>query len=358
MSFLSETTYYFFLSKLFFNFIFGGLVISAIFLKLFSNKTFKINSKLLLSFGMGFAPYLTSILLYYLLCFIPNQSSFFYFGAIGITYLGLAFFSKVEIKEMLNSIKSSFRRLSVVFRIFTVAVTFFLFMGWSFYINYKPIAEHDKLEYAVQGKVFFDSKKIEYSEYNFNEENAFYYVGLHGYSFPLIASWERIQNELATVQSDLLFRSLNSIYGILIVLTLALIGYLYVDKNVGLVLLFALPFTYGFFETMVKYHIDFYRIFFLNLAVFGLFKAIKTPSVSMAVLLGILLGAQANAHSLGALLFIIQFAVFFFFIPFNLIKKLKLTSIALLFALAFGAIHYIIDIIWGTGWIFQEIKFY
>ena len=359
MSFITEFEFYLFLLKLIFSFLLGGLIIaSGLQFILKKDRQLVQDPILLLIAGIGLSPYLIGILLNYLLWIVPERTDSFYFISILLCFLVLFLLFRKEISPLISGVLEIIskinRRLILLASLGLVVVG----LGWSFYITKKAITEHDTLEYAVQGKIFYETKTVTYDDHNFDEGSGFYYVGLHGYSFPLIASWERIGNSILKSDSDYLFRSINSLYGILILLSIVFFAYRKSGIEVAIALLIALPFAYGFFETIFKYHIDFYRIFFLNYSILGMILLIKRPSTPLLIALGIFLGAQANAHSLGALLYLIQLFVIFLFLPLNLFSRLKYSIGLLSISLFFGSLHYLLDVVWGTGWIFQEIKFY
>ncbi len=359
MKFIYDPNYHFLLIQILFNFLIGGVILAGIIQKLISLKNSEnLHPLLSLLVGIGLSPYLIAILLNYLLWIIPHQSDSFYFIAVIIVFVLLAFVGRKEIRALLASIMSMLRNLHkglIVMGFFGLII---FMIGWSYYLTTKSLTEHDTLEYAVQGKVFYDTKEVSYDAHNYDEESGFYYVGLHGYSFPLIASWERICNGMLGYRSDLFFRSVNSLYGIWILLSIVLIAYKAAGRHLALILLIALPFTYGYYETIFKYHIDLYRIFFLNFSLLGMYFLIKKPSWGLAVVLALIMGAQANAHSLGALLYILELGVIFFFLPLQWIPRLRYFAAILILSLLFGSLHYLVDVIWGTGWILQEIKFY
>lgn len=360
MSFLTNSGFYFFLLQLLLNYIVFGVIVSGFIYRLLKSNS-NINTGITLVSGIGLAPYFTSLLLYYLLVVIPKQNSLFYFSIIVITYTTLAFILKKEIIELINIVANWSKAFAKKHkRITTISIIFFtaVFLAWSYYINRKTISEHDTLEYAVQGKIFYKEKVISYSSHRYDETSCFYYVGLHGFSFPLLATWERFQDDITKVNKDLFFRSINGIYGILILLTLFLIGYNYKGSTFGFVVAVAVMFTYGFFETILKYHLDNFRIFFLNISILAMYNLINKYTNKTLIWFSIFLGAQANTHSLGALLAITQLAIIFLFIDGKLIEKIKRSTAIFILFIITGFVHYLIDIFYGTGWIFQDLKFY
>lgn len=345
---------------LFLTFVVGGIIISACFIQ-FTKKSAILSFPQILLLGVGISPYFTAILLYYLFLLLPNRSDGFYLIFIYSTYFILALVSFSSIKHLLKEISSRIKNIFIRNRlIFISGIIFFAFVfaGWSYYIKSKSLTEHDTLEYAVQGKIFYEDKTISYETHRYDEDNGFYYVGLHGLSFPLLATFERMNNSFLGSEKDYFFRSLNSIFGLFILLGIFL--YSLHAKNIffAIIMCIGLFFTYGFFETIMKYHIDNYRVFYLLCSIILMQKYIENNSFSTLFIFALFLSAQANAHSLGFMLAIIQIGILFLFIEGNIITKLKKTSQITSFMLIFGGIHYLIDIFSGTGWIFQDIKFY
>jgi hypothetical protein len=222
-----------------------------------------------------------------------------------------------------------------------------------------PIMGHDMLEYAIQAKHFGKHKIIEYVSNRFHTENNFYYVGLHGFSFPLLGTWEYIFNEtMGFYFNDFYLKSITSYYALLILL----IQFYWVKKTSFLLAVFSnimLFLTYGFYITIYEYHIDTFRIFMTISSFITLAYAVENSKDKFAIILfGILCGAQAFIHSFGVFISVFMVLSFFVFSKekwlYKIKKSLAITSIILLM----GGIHYIVDVFFGTGWIFQQIKFY
>jgi hypothetical protein len=363
--------------------VYFSLVSALLFLKLDKNKILPTFQLLIFSFGLG--PFFCSLLLYYLLWLVPGKPPLFYTSVIISFFVILHFLLKNEIPNLLKVLKERFKIYFkndifnknkplvdlIFFKIYPSKYNLhylnFFFIIVILYFGLKnlmqiieiPIMGHDMLEYAIQAKYFGKQKIIEYVSNRFHAENKFYYVGLHGFSFPLLGTWEYIFNETIGFNfNDFYFKSITSYYAMLILL----IQFYWVKKTSFLLAVFSnimLFLTYGFYITIYEYHIDTFRIFMSISSFIALAYAVENSKQNFAIiLLGIFCGAQAFIHSFGV--FISVFLVLSFFIFsnenwFNKIKKsLTVTSIVLLM----GGIHYIFDVFFGTGWIFQEIKFY
>jgi 4-amino-4-deoxy-L-arabinose transferase-like glycosyltransferase len=214
------------------------------------------------------------------------------------------------------------------------------------------------LEYAIQAKHFAREKLIAYIPNRYHAENNFFYVGLHGFSFPLLGTWEYLFSEnFGIYDNDYLLRSITGYYGILI---LVLIYYFMKQYSrfyalSAIILLFS---SYGFYLMVTDYHIDTYRIFMILAAFAGLGLAIKHPSNITLILFGAFAAAQAYIHSLGVFIAIFLCLSFFIFYSGKLSQKAIKSFMLFLIIMLFGGVHYVMDVFWGTGWVFQEIKYY
>jgi hypothetical protein len=90
----------------------------------------------------------------------------------------------------------------------------------------------------------------------------------------------------------------------------------------------------------------------------GLALAIKYPSNITLILFGVFAAAQAYIHSLGVFIAIFLSLSFFIFYPAKFSQKARQSFILFIIIILFGGIHYVMDVFLGTGWIFQEIKYY
>lgn len=318
--------------------------------------------------SFGLVPYLISWVLNIFLLVTPNKPSYFYvlvLVLLGIFLLSIMF---IKLKKIImNYLLDDKNKLKIFlfsnkFLLLGFLILFLhVFVGWIFYISKKSLSEHDTLEYATLGKIFYQIKTIHYQKVPYFDNNGFYYVGLHGFSFPLLQTFELISNEVFMDSKNLFFRSINSIYGGLILM----LGFLFLWEKVSFVYAFVylilITSVYSFFETIMKYHIDNFRVFFILSCcyyILDLFRKNLILNFKHIGLLGLFLGAMANTHSLGFMLTFFILIGIFLTIQEKFFIKLKVITLITLMMMLFGGYHYIIDIFWGTGWIFQEIKFY
>lgn len=339
--------------------------------------------------ALGIAPAIISLIIYYLFLLIPALNSTIYFSIIVIIILGTFLYSfKSGYSQIVNSlIKSNFKidinlnleyefKLSDVeskiafsnFKFFIkdflnkipyyklLNVIAFLFFGWFTFewilcFVKKPILEHDILEYATQAKIFARDHIIEYVKFRYDENSNFIFVGLHGFSFPLLATWENIFNDVFGFNGDYFFRSLTGYYFILIYLLSYFIVRIFFKNYAILFLLFSVS-AWGYFNMWNEYHLDSYRMFLILVLIGILLYTIKNVNFSNVILLGIVAGISAFSHSLSV--FIVCFVCFAFFITanLNLYKRIYFSFVIGLLIIFSGGIHYLLDTILGSGWIF------
>lgn len=218
----------------------------------------------------------------------------------------------------------------------------------------KPIAGHDFIEYCLFGKMLATRGTINWSNYWYDAQSGFYYVGLHGFSFPLFGSIEVwLSNKMQVVPKFLLIKSVT-IYYALIIIANAFFLFSYLKKNLFwhfLVLLFS---SFYFFTFVTNFHIDTYRTSLLLLCITFLFLIFENKIKIDLNIFALICGMAAFTHSLNAIVLFVSF-----FIPFIFIKN-KAGKILVYFLVLFfsGYIHYFLDVVFGAGWIFKEIKFY
>jgi len=315
--------------------------------------------------SVGITPYLFSLTLYYLLLLLPGMSDSFYLSMMLLMVLALVLFScRFSFSVMKDFFVDRTKNISELFKKYKYLLfpgfflVIFFILGWSYYIFSKELSEHDTLEYAVQGKMFYELKKISYRSVPYYPENGFYYVGLHGFSFPLLATLERITNGIIH-SGDLFFRSINSFYGILILWMGFLELFSKTNRWYALVFVATLLSVYSFFETIMKYHIDNFRVFFVVTVLFYFVKLVNNfPVFNRPGIMAVLLGAMANAHSLGFMLTFLLWIPLFFLLNESFRKRVAYIVFVIFLMMLFGGIHYPIDMMAGTGWIFQNVKFY
>ena len=305
-------------------------------------------------FGIGasLSVVVTTLLLYYSLMLVPSHSDLFYFILISLAWVVLGIFSFKELKEnIFYAIKVIQKRSLLSFLIFIGAFLFFVIL--CLYIDKRPMTEHDTFEYAVQGRIFYKEKLIAYSLHRFNDANNFYYVGLHGFSFPLILTWENIAN-FNVKFTNYFFKAISGWYaGILLLLSFFILKK--IDLISGIVGVLAIAFVYGFFIAAIKFHIDTFRIFLMVSSVYLMMKYLLTNQNSFLWMSAVICGLHTFVHSSGVFLSGALFLSAFLFSPEKVSYKIKLFTIATIIFILFGGIHYVLEVTIGTKWIFKNM---
>jgi len=317
----------------------------------FLNRYIKNNFLFSFAASIGLALPVSALLLNYLLIFFPHFPKSFYLGIILSFFLVVSIIQKNEFKLFLNSLFIEFKLLFgkyslLCFLLLIVAV--FLQVSYSIL---KPFTEHDSFEYAIQGRIFAKELSIEYLKNRYDINSGFYYVGLHGYIYPLIYSLENIYTSYFLKPSDFLFRGLNTFYSFFILLMT--VSYLK-NKSIKLALvsLLIIVFTYSFIFTALQTSLDHLRIFLLLVFLFFWKENFNETKIGFILLLFIILGLSANIHSLNM---IIACFLLFAWSIYQLINKkpLHLIIVACFAFLFGGSFHYLLDTFFGTGWIFK-----
>ena len=343
------------------NIIFS-VIIYTVFIR-FNKKRIHSNLELFL-YSLGLGPVFTSLLLYYLLLFIPNQSSLFYFLSIFVcfiflSFLGRKFFSALwdDIIKKIKNTKSMFKKLNTYHQIETILfssiililLTTFLFLYLTNTLQ-TPLDGSDALRYGTYGKIFFAEKSLEYKWIRPYPITGFSDYTNHAPSFPLLLTWEKLMDSFFSAEKDLYYKSISTYYGLLII-SLLIFWLSKKSKYLALLGVFALLSGFSFFQTLITQHLDSYRIFFLIISWIFLAYSMEKKDLLSFILLGIFSGFAAFAHTIGAVLTVFNCLAVFIFLKGNLKYKLKKTTFVVILIIAFGWLHYIIDIIWGYGWI-------
>lgn len=351
----------FFLQFLLTNIIFSVVICSAL-MRL--NKE-KIHSNLeLLLYSLGLGPIFTSLLLYYLLLFLPYHSNLFYFLAVIGIYLILFLLGRryflillTDITEKIKDTKKAFRNLNAFHRREFVIVSLVLILLLvSFLFLYLtntlqiPLDGTDALKYGTMGKIFFKEKSLEYRWIRPYPKNGFYLISNHAPSFSLLLTWENITDNFFAAEKDIYYKSIGTYYSLLIFMIL--FSWLSKkNKYLALLGIFALLTGIGFFLTLIQQHLDSYRIFFLLISWIFLAYSIQKKDILSLFLFGTFSGFAAFSHTLGAVIVTFNCLAFFIFVEGKLKYKLSKTSLITILIIAFGWFHYILDIFWGFGWI-------
>ncbi len=335
-------------------------------------------------FSLALGPFLTSLLLYYLLWLVPGLAPITYILVVTLFFLVLGALNIESFNDVFAVLKQRLKFIDKTkeenkntflldlkfiklyssdytlnyFNILSIVVVIYICWQWIWRLIGIPIIGHDMLEYAIQARYFAQHRLIEYVENRYHPETEFFYVGLHGFSFPLLGTWEVLFSELfGKTENDYYLKSITGYYGFLIFFT-----QFFWLKRVNIWLAMAasviLFFTYGFFITITEYHIDSYRIFMIMASFIALAYAINYHNYLTLVLLGVFAGAQAFIHSFGVFVSVFIVMAFILFYKNTMQKKIIYALLVTAIIMLMGGIHYVMDVLFGTGWIFQEIKYY
>ncbi|MFN4234536.1 MAG: hypothetical protein ACK4IK_06995 [Bacteroidia bacterium] len=295
-------------------------------------------------YSIGFVPVFNLLIFYYLLLLLPGLPILFYVLA-PLLFISLLFlFIPEKNKKKLQLPNSSLSYLGIL--IFSIVISYI-------YAQAKPVSEHDTLEYALQGRHFFNTRSVYYTSYPFHAENGFYYVGLHGFAFPLIYTWELMFNQLIGSDSIILFKFINPFYATL------LLGLVYeevkiVGKKYAFWAVLVLLFTTGFIFNALQFHLEMLRQYLFLAFAASFIKALKNNSIKNILLFSVIAGLQSTVHSIGAIASAIAIVILMAYAIFQKTDKKYIHAIYSVIALVlFGWIHYILDILIGTGWILK-----
>jgi len=343
------------------NVIFSSIICASL-IRLNKRKTHSNLEIFLYSLGLG--PVFTSLLLYYLLLFAPSHSNLFYLLFIFSVYLFLSFLGRkyfsvlaTYIIKKIKSTKKIFKNLnayhqkeSIIFAsIIILFLASFLFLYLANTLQ-TPVDGTDALRYGTFGKIFFIEKSLEYKWIRPYPKTGFYLIANSAPSFPLLLTWEKIMDSFFNVDKDLYYKSISTYYGLLI-LTIMFFWLSKKNKYLAFLSVFALLSGFSFFQSLITQHLDSYRVFFLIISWIYLAYAIEKKDSLSFFLLGIFSGFAAFSHTIGAVITTFNCLAFFIFIKGNFKNKLTNTVFITILIIAFGWLHYILDIIWGFGWI-------
>lgn len=345
----------FFFIQILLNFLIPGVLVK-VFLDRFATHLITGNTALQWAIALGTGACVQICTLYYLLWLLPGLWQGFYPLFLFSLELVLLFFLRVKPKETLVSMKTLIPNWFSVPKYNHILFAAF-WVYWVIFAVVNPVAEHDYFEYAIQGKIFFRDAAIAYVPFRYDTLTGFCYVGLHGFLLPLFATLDHFQRFFTGFEPDYFFRSVTGFYWAMI-----LLFQYHVFKNTNEKLAawsnLVLMLTYGFYLSFITYHIDCTRIFLLIVSLWFMVELLRRPGRKTALLFGALAGLTAFVHSLGVFLVVFELAVVFLFLKQNWLNRVRLLTQCLIMVLLFGGIHYLIDTFYGTGWIFQEIKYY
>jgi hypothetical protein len=307
--------------------------------------------------GLALGPFITTLVLYYTLVLWHGVPTFI---ALLLPLFAFAVLIRAAgqgrrlLRELVAGIPGALKdRTLWPF----VAGTLFLMLVTVVFLVNKPLVDHDVLEYGVQGRIFLRDRAIAYQRFQFDAASGFHYVGLHGFSFPLLFTWEGLWGALPGVRTDIWVRSITMWYAwLLIAFCWSLLRR--VDRWAAVAGGVALTASVGFLFLMTIYHLDSFRIMLFTCAVAAFVAVLQAPSRVRVLLFGALAGAQAFVHSVGAILAGVLVFVLLFALPVRWNSRINWLAQGVGMLLLFGAVHYLVDIVLGTGWIFQDIIWY
>lgn len=324
----------------------------------------------LLLYSLGLGPIGTSLLLYYFLLLFPRRTVPWYVVAVLGAYLLLSIIGRKQwalvARELSTSAKNAFRKFkegdsprkieTVVFSLtISVALTVFL----SFFLSSTlriPLDETDALKYGTLGKIVFQERSLEYRWVPTYPPTGFYQVINQAPSYPLLLTWEKMTGSIFHKDQDIYYKSISAYYAWLI-LGVLLFWLAKRSKYLALTGFFALLSAYPFFVTLFQQHLDSFRIFFLVVSWIYLGYAVIRRDRLSLFLLTLFSGLAAFAHTIGAILVIFNILAFFVFFPSSWREKFRNTVFLVILIIAFGWVHYILDTIWGFGWVFFKRNF-
>jgi hypothetical protein len=372
-----------------FLFLFTNIFCSITVMLLFNhfNKSDYVSRWEALLFGLGIGPPVVTLMLYYLLLLLPGMHQWFYLFIICFTFIVIFYWYAVrEIRLLLPvgprtimirwhldasislkgqhawegwrrifsefSVKPKFYTEGMQFNhwLFLLFILMFVWLWMRFTLKY-PLVEHDALEYAVQGMIFAKNLNIEYVTHRFDTATNFYYVGLHGFSFPLLSTWQWLFNLPLGFKTDFFFRLQSGYYFALIFLQVYLSARRFMKKQ-AIYSLLSLVIVYWYYDMLFDYHIDSYRSYLFFFAVLCIFILLKSANRAMVVFTALTCGLAAFAHSTAALALAFCMPVILLYYPGKILKRVGVLIMFFVLVVFFGAGHYILDTLFGTGWVF------
>lgn len=307
--------------------------------------------------GLGLAPFLVTWLLWVLLAVSPGMAHLPVILIVVGAFVVMAWAAKEGWRALFAFVALMPRRLK------DPSMWFYLFflgaMGFGSFImlTYKPLVDHDILEYGTQGRIFLRDMAVRYEKHHFDAATGFYYVGLHGFSFPLLFTWEGLVRGLVGDHGDAWVRFLTPWYALLLVsFVWAVLRRFQVWVAVWASGAFALTIGYLYLNTI--YHVDPMRLFLFTASFALLLQVVRRPSTAAIVCWGTLLGAHAMVHSLGMILAPFLLLAGWLFLSGPILRRTVQTSIAAALFVMAGGLHYLLDVCCGTGWLFKDITWF
>lgn len=305
--------------------------------------------------AMALGPAVVGLLEYYLFMLVSGNPLTFYLLAIISLEIVLVFFLRSQIGELSRFLFSYIYNLYVNYKwlfILVLVILIVFFIAWHVTIFSIPLLRHDTFEYATWGKYIAKVRGIRYEADRRDGSTGFYYVALHGLIFPLFNTFNQLINNLVGASKDYFFRSITGWYWLLTsaVLFEWLRKYNLKVAILGSILFITAP---AWVASFIYYHLDTFRLCFIVISSFYFFELLRDPNIALSrYLFGITAGIASNAHSLSVFFVAIQLCIYFLVTTDSLKNRVYRFVVMLLLMLLFGGFHYILETIFGTGWIF------
>lgn len=312
------------------------------------------------------APALIALMLYYMLWLMPHQTALFYTGILAVTgsLLFTFYFSSIK-KNILPEFSSkksafSFSAYSSGENLFSFVLLILVVIPGLLQMMFGEVNDHDWFEYGALGKVFSHNKEIIYTHEKYFSDNGFFFIGLHGYTVPLFKTFEEFLGNLNGNKSDFFFGSISYYYNIL------LVSWMYVKINkksstASILFLLVLLLSARAFSTIFSIcSIDPIRIALLYIFLYTVYRYQHAKSADKLMMIGVFGGIAAFSHSLSMLITSVSVGIICITSVLQQREKINLVGLfimVLVFILS-GSLHYLIETIWGSGWIFQNINYY
>ncbi len=305
------------------------------------------------SFGLG--PMCLTAILYFSLLLFPffSQTLYLSIPIIIFTFLITFYYKNIPFsilgRHILHTKKQNF-----LIRLFFLL----LFIVFVLYAKTVSVIGHDVLEYATLGKYIAEERLIEYKANYYFPETGFYYVGLHGFSFPLLITWEHFFNSIFGVNNSIFIKAITFYYGFLLFILIYLILKQYA-KKLSYLALFILIANLGFVSIIFSYHLDTARIFLHTALFIVMYRLLQNWNFQTLLLFSLIAGALSFLHSLGFITAGVLSIIILLANKLSIKGKIFAALQLLAFIMLMGGIHYFLDIFIGTGWIFNSsLKFY
>jgi hypothetical protein len=336
-----------------FTFLISSIAVMALLSK--QSNASKINKLELWIYSFGLGPMCLTAILYFSFLLFPFYSQVLYLSIpIVIFALLIIFYFKNIPFSILGRLLLNTNKQNLLIRLFFLL----LFIVFVFYAKTVLVIGHDVLEYATLGKYIAEERLIEYRANYYFPETGFYYVGLHGFSFPLFITWEHLFNSIFGFNSSIFLKAITFYYGFLLFILIYFILNQYA-KKLAYLALFVLIANLGFVSIIFSYHLDTARIFMHTALFLMMYRLLQNWNFQTLLLFSLIAGALSFLHSLGFITAGVLSIVILLTNKLSIKGKISAALQLLVIIMLMGGIHYFLDIFIGTGWIFNSsLKFY